>query len=162
MLSIKVNGTKIEAETLKEINKLVKKEQERQEKQEKQAAEREETLEGAYKEAWASYGKLAYRANGSFSNFTFVGAGPATKKEEGQWHVTIEGEKSNGLLTLPIGDVPSVFIQEANGNTLALRTEDYPIIWFATGINGGLVVILDIDSDLSAKLEASYQEFLSI
>jgi hypothetical protein len=56
MLTIDVNGVKLEAETMKELNKLVKKEEKRQEAERKEAFRKESE---ARIQAYATLGKLA-------------------------------------------------------------------------------------------------------
>ena len=164
MITIDVNGVKLEAETMKELNKLVKKEEKRQAEEQK---ERNIKKAIAGERAWSSYGKLAYKISSERPNLWFV---EPTKKVIGsnEYAVKIERhDNDHGNLQFGYGYTTETTIQSIEGTTLAIRSHSNPVIvgteeitWLAVGAYQGEADYHWIDEHVAAKLEAEYQQYL--
>lgn len=164
MLTINVNGVKLEAETMKELNKLVKKEEKRQLEAQKERNIKK-TIAG--ERAWSSYGKLAYKVSCDRPNLWFV---EPTKEKINPYEYTIKIERADsdhGNLQFGYGYTIETTIMSIEGTTLAIRSLSNPAIvgkeeiaWFATGSYQGETDYHWIDEHVAAKLEAEYQQYL--
>ena len=160
MLSININGVTIEAESAKDLHKLIKKEEKRQ-------AEKKAKKDKAGVLAWASYGHLAHAVSEKHPQLWFI---EPSVRQVGTYDAMVKIESRTepyGELMVGYGYSITITIMSIAGDTLAIRSLSSEVIvgteeicWLATGAYQGEAEYHWIAQDVADKLEIAYQAFL--
>lgn len=162
MYKAEINGATVEAEDLKTLTKLLKKEERRQEKE---RVTREERRARANLFAFASYGRIVYQLANN-TRFYFrkpIGADFQTVSDY-TYGVRIDSLHSSAYMEFSAKYYEvSAILELTNGETLALRSFDKnsgDVTWFAVGAYEGEPGYQYLDPETNTKLESHYQNTL--
>ena len=160
MIEIKIGDIIIRTETLKEAQRLARKEEKKQAKIEK-AADRDRGI--AYNLAYAEMGKLADSQN---PRLWFVDPVSAIRREESTQYIRCDGEYGTGEIALSENYRVSILVCHANGALRFMRTEyghhrtkpdRIEVNWSACGVWERACAIITMPATLMQMLEERFQ-----
>ena len=152
MVSIEVNGVRVEADTLKDAQKLAKKEEKRQARVEK---ERLGKVDRAKVFAFAEIGKLAQSPNRR--NWLYPATASWIRTDNRYWYVRGGDEQSPVEYT--VAAHPTCLLRRIDGPVYGVRIQ-YTVgdfYWLALGSFEGVTTYEVFPDSLAAVLEAQYQ-----